>query len=107
VSFQWISWWQPAGDYRPLSYPPNAAILGWWCTGSNERNGSSICALVKADTEDAAKAAVSIDWPEAESWRFCEPRESAKLSDRFPLGDWMVQRFDDAKAQAPGGDGDA
>ena len=93
----WISWYQPTEDHRPLTYPPNASILGWWCTGTRgSDDASTMCALVSADSEEAAKQAIRKDWPEAEEWRFCEKKESLELSDRFPLSDWMEPRFRDA-----------
>lgn len=50
--------------------------------------------MVQAENEEAAKAAVLIDWPEAERWRFCDEKESpALLGNRFQLTEWMVQRF--------------
>lgn len=59
-----------------------------------------MCATVEAESEDAAREAIRRDWPEAEEWRFCEPRPDKKieLGDRFPLDDWMVERI--AKATA-------
>jgi hypothetical protein len=90
----WISWYQPTEDYRPLGYPPNAAILGWWCTGTRTSDdASTICALVRAEDEAAAQSAVIIDWPEAIDWRFCELRHDWQSSARFPLTDWMVERM--------------
>jgi hypothetical protein len=105
----WLSWHQPTGDYRPLTYPPNEAILGWWCSGytnfrrtlvkGGEETGADIavlCALVQADDEDAAKAAIVKDWPEAATaeWRFVNCHDDEWLpGDRFPLGDWMKARM--------------
>jgi hypothetical protein len=52
--------------------------------------------MVEADSEDEAKHIVHIEWPEATEWRFCEPRDTVELSDRFPITDWMVERFANA-----------
>ena len=90
--YQWISWYQPTEDYRPLSYPPNAAIMGWWCSGS-AATSSTLCALVLADDEEAAREAVRKDWPEAVEWRFCVTKEAPQLGDRFPFEDWMTARI--------------
>lgn len=90
----WISWYQPTEDERPLTFPPNEAILGWWNSGSRcSDNAHTICAVVRAETEEEAKAAVRKDWPEAEDWRFCG--ETGGLpGNRFPLGEWMTPRFE-------------
>lgn len=64
----WLSWYQPGPDYRPLTYPPNEQILGWWCTGQGGPVAGSdvdlftLCALVEAKTEAAAWKAVRKDF---------------------------------------------
>ena len=89
----WISWQQPTSDPRPLTAPPNAAVLGWWESGIGDGH-FTLCAVVEAKSEAEAKAAVRKDWPEAGDWRFCEERPASwRPSDRFPLSDWMVLRF--------------
>jgi len=93
MKFFWISWIQPTEDYRPLSYPPLPPILGWWCTGTIGME-SIICAMVKAQSKDEAEQIIKLDWPEAKDWRFCDERVAGTLSDRFPLSDWMVERFE-------------
>ena len=90
--YQWISWLQPTEDYRPLTYPPNKEILGWWCSGYTDE-AATLCALVQAEDEQAAKAEVIKEWPEAERWRFCERRETKDLGDRFKPTGWMVERL--------------
>ena len=90
----WLSWTQPTDDYRPLSDPPHPQVLGWWCSGYDAAGAPLICALVAASTEAEAKTIIGISWPEAEQWRFCEPRDASWVpSDRFPLSPWMVARF--------------
>jgi len=90
----WISWWQPGEDYRPLTFPPNNHILGWWRSGERGEGESSLCAAVSAKDEDAAKRYVLKDWPEATDWRFCNVVASDYVpGDRFPLSDWMKPRF--------------
>lgn len=89
----WISWEQPTEDYRPLTYPPNPAILGWWCSGSGE-GYFTLCAYVEAENEAAAEEAVLKDWPEIEHWRFCQGRDHYEPSDRFPVDDgWAAERL--------------
>ncbi|WP_421793534.1 hypothetical protein [Hydrocarboniphaga effusa] len=90
----WISWYQPTEDHRPLTFPPNADVLGWWCTGQRCEDGAStLVAFVKARDEASAKSAVQIDWPEATEWRFCEVRTRIKPGSRFPFEDWMRERI--------------
>jgi hypothetical protein len=89
----WISWVQPTPDDRPINYPPHRSIIGWWCTGYTEV-GSTLCAMVLADSEDNAREVVLIEWPEATAWRFCDERRDATFSDRWRISDWMVQRID-------------
>jgi len=87
----WISWYQPTEDHRPLSFPPNENILGWWCTGHSEA-GATLCAMVKALSEEEARFHVKVEWPEVEEWRFCEESDG-KVGDRFPLSEWMIPRM--------------
>lgn len=90
----WISWYQPTEDHRPLTYPPNKGVLGWWCTGMSDK-GDTLCAMVVADTAVHAEEIIRVDWPEAETWRFCDEVATTTLSDRFPLDSkWMKPRID-------------
>ena len=95
----WLSWYQAGPDYRPLTFPPNEAVLGWWCTGSGDHGGfedvSILCALVQAESEDAAWKAVLKDWPDMIDHRFIEAVGANYIitSDRFPLSDWMKPRM--------------
>lgn len=93
----WLSWWQPTGDHRPLTYPPNAGILGWWKSGErDDPYAASICALVAASTDDEAWKAVRIDWPEAIDFRFCEAVDAGwRPTDRFPISPWMIERIEE------------
>jgi hypothetical protein len=95
VARYWISWHQPGTDCRPLSYPPNRWILGWWESGTTDA-GSNLCALVEDRTEELAKASIRVDWPEADgNWRFCEAKSDDFVpGSRFPIeqGDWMHER---------------
>lgn len=90
----WLSWYQPTDDYRPLAFPPNEAILGWWCTGYECDSRPIICALVQAESLEAAWLAVRRDWPEFTK-RFQGDRASDYVirNDRFPLSDWMRERM--------------
>jgi len=92
----WLSWTERALDYRPLTYPPNAAILGWWKSGESEDGRAILCAVVESKHEKAAWAAIRKDWPGKKESRFCENRGPfySMKSDRFPLSDWMVERME-------------
>jgi len=99
MSNYWISWWQPTDDYRPLTFPPNPGVMGWWKSGEtmDEKPKSSLCAWVVAKNEDEAMEVVLKDWPEAEDWRFITPQADDwdGPGDRFPLPDWSPKRKKD------------
>lgn len=85
----WLSWYQPTEDHRPLTFPPNESILGWWCSGSGEE-GATLVALVAAPTERKAWAAVRQDWPDKGGHRFCKAVSADyRPGDRFPINGWM------------------
>ena len=94
----WLSWWHPAetGDFE-LASP-------WWVSGSPFSYDpkdelaliaeNCICAAVRAESEDDAKAKVLAAYdtpPPALEWRFCEPRPKdwSPFTDRFERADWM------------------
>ena len=90
----WVSWIQQTCDHRPLTYPPNDGILGWWCSGYDASGDAVLCAVIEAEDADAVRSVVVRDWPEASVWRCFEPRDCDwKPNDRFPLADWMRLRF--------------
>ena len=90
----WISWIQPGDDYRPLTFPPNEQILGWWCSGYDADDNATLCAVVSAANDEDAQDAVRTDWPEAEQWRFISQREEGFMpGDRFVLEPWMKERL--------------
>jgi len=90
----WMSWIVEEEDHRPLTFPPNVAVLGWWCTGYDASGSSILCGLIQAETVEAARDAVLVDWPGI-TWRFEHEKDSEYVvtSDRFPLSDWMKQRM--------------
>lgn len=92
----WLSWEQPSKDYRPMHSPPALPILGWWCSGWAPAEQAILCAVVEADSEEQAKSALAVDWPEtsAVEFRFVSRMAPDYLpGDRFPLSDWMRPRF--------------
>lgn len=93
MSLYWVSWYQPTLDFRPLSFPPNNNILGWWKTGENTSNESTLVAIVTSISSDDVREIVHIDWPEVTNWRFIEKKSTLLLNDRFPLTNWMIERI--------------
>lgn len=99
----WISWVQKTEDPRPINYPPNEAILGWWQSGYDQNDWPTLCACVDAESASAASCALIEEWPELEAeimadgfhWRFYEHNKGDdwRPGNRFPLADWMVPRF--------------
>ncbi|WP_354734543.1 hypothetical protein [Acinetobacter nosocomialis] len=109
--FYWCSWYQPdTEDYRPMTFPPNEQIIGWWCSGyAMDDNGdftvSTLCAWVKAESEEDVLKAVNKDWPEITSmdqFRFCEEQEKVVSNERFPIEpyEWMQQRVEGLKDES-------
>lgn len=84
----WIGFYTESYDYRPLTFPPNDAILGWWCTGFDSDDNAMLCALVASEAWDA----ILKDWPEAKR-RFVQKAYGTELSDRYVLQDWMKERI--------------
>ena len=95
----WCSWVCDNDDHRPVTYPPNEAILGWWCSGYDSQYNAILCALVQADSESLALSSVEQDWPEFDgNWRYIRETDTL-LTDRFPLSDWMEPRVSAARAE--------
>ena len=95
MKYYWVSWYSKEGDYRPLTYPPNKQILGWWVSGEGS-DGISLVALVAAENVHDANQALIKEWPECELnvWRFFHSlKEGEKLSNRWQLSDWMKDRI--------------
>ena len=86
----WMSWVQPTEDYRPLTFPPNEAIRGWWNTGFDNDDYATIVAVVDAPSQEEAWDEVRKDWPEA-VYRF-QHEGTYPEGDRFPLSVWMLTR---------------
>ena len=94
----WLSWPQPTADFRPLTDPPDARVMGWWCSGQDAEDRALLCALVEGRTMQEAKLGVRASWPEAPSvrcsWRIEQEREDDWTpGDRFPLSTWMRRRL--------------
>ena len=90
----WMSWICYDEDYRPLTYPPNESIKGWWCSGYDSKENVILCGLIDAKSEDAAWSAIEKDWPGIKQ-RFCESKDKKfRPGDRFPPSAWMTERME-------------
>jgi hypothetical protein len=86
----WLSWWMvPENGEFELHSP-------WWISGSRgSDDAASICAAVRAESEEAAKgivvAAHDLPPPLGIEWRFCEemPEHWTPFRDRFLRAAWM------------------
>ena len=79
-----------------MTFPPNNAIRGWWNSGLRMSDDAhTLCAVVDAEDEDAAKNAIQRDWPEAQEWRFVkEYPDLWTPGDRFPADNaWCKDRL--------------
>lgn len=100
MNIYWISWYQLTEDHRPLRFPPGKHILGWWCTGyRGSDNAATLVAAVAAQSKEQAEWMIDFDWAapvggKQIEWRFCEELDELKTSSRFPLNDWMEERYD-------------
>ena len=90
---KWVSWVQRTYDARPLTYPPNDGVIGWWCSGYDTKSWPILCALLNTDNEKDAKKIIKKDWPEWTKWRFIEDCENWEKSSRFPMSKWMKDRL--------------
>lgn len=92
----WVSWNSSEADYRPLTYPPPPAILGWWCSGEGDTY-HTLCAVVAAKSKAEAKRAIAGSWPETKGgkWRFFDEVEPDWIpGERFVKKKWMLARFE-------------
>lgn len=83
-----------------MTYPPNNAVKGWWLSGYDSEDNAVLCAVVDADSIEAAVASINLDWPESgmtanSGYRFIEKKPDLKWvpGDRFPLAGWMKDRL--------------
>lgn len=100
----WLSWWQPGPDFRPREWPLGDVMDRFWCSSERTRRRQvfgaelvveyvreySLCAVVNAVDEAAAKGVVRLLWDiEGEpEWRWCDEKRAGWLPDAdcFPLG---------------------
>lgn len=89
----WLSWEASQEEFE-LHSP-------WWVSGfayyeqdGEEIERATICAAVRAATEDEAKAKIlaAHDGPVVLEWRFCSDKgpDYDPFNGRFPRADWMA-----------------
>lgn len=89
----WLSWYhsyEDNGDFE-LHSP-------WWISGSAGAGDlETICAAVKADSEEEAKRIIQncYDTPQifdVSDWRFCDEENDdwSPFTSRFPKAPWMI-----------------
>lgn len=94
----WVSWHQLSNDHRPLTEPPGTEVAAWWCSGSDDVS-SIMWAIVHAQTESCAQAAICKNWDsngkEIGDWRFVQERKNDWLpGDRFLITkNWERERL--------------
>lgn len=80
----WLSWYEPLVGTFTMTWP-------WWITGERADGYLTICAAVRAKTEQDAKLIIS-DMVDADvEWRFCERKHRYWLpfNERFKREGWM------------------
>jgi len=101
-NLRWVSWAQHGNaehepDSRPVAWPPPPEVLAFWETGLGGGNGAdaycTVVALVRADSDHAAKAVVEAAWaPGVGEWRFNREYDGPRApGDRFPPPNWSVE----------------
>jgi hypothetical protein len=86
----WISW------YHEENFKPFELNTPWWQSGWRVHDDAgTICAAVKAESEEGAKEIIYVSYDERPieiEFRFCEerPKDFSPFSERFEKEDWMV-----------------
>lgn len=90
----WCSWVCSEEDHRPINYPPNEKVLGWWCSGEGP-DGETLCATIEGEDEESVAESIRVDWPEFDGeFRFIDEAGADYVpGNRFPLSGWMKSRF--------------
>jgi hypothetical protein len=84
----WLSWvhLKKDGPFE-LHWP-------WWVSGYTSDDDDTICAAVRADDEDAARALIHAAYdrsPMILHWRFIDPLNGSPYTRRFQKADWMPE----------------
>lgn len=105
----WLSWYEADEDFRPIEVE---GAPSWWCTGEtcDEPARFTICAVVDAESEHAAKQFIDRYWPGAlaAEWRFCELKATDWQPDsgRFPPAKAATTQAPSANDEKTGGEGE-
>lgn len=89
MSNYWVSWYCPAELYGKFElHSP------WWVSGEDAEGRYTICAAIKAGSDDGARETIYEcydDRPSSIEFRFVEERPDDWLpfNDRFPQAGWM------------------
>lgn len=90
----WLSWEQSVVShrpYRPVAWPPPMEVLAFWQRGISEED-STVIALVRAQSEDAAMAIIRSAWePGIGEWRFINPYNLATAPEGFHPPPWSIE----------------
>lgn len=96
----WVSFYFLDSDYRPIGWPPEPGILGYWDSGTRCEDGATTLVIwLEAENAEKAKELLGSDkcWPEVAQgveWRFFEERDlDWRPNDRFPLAAWSKERL--------------
>jgi hypothetical protein len=85
----WLSWYHDIDALGAFElHSP------WWVSGTRLDGADTVCAAIKAENEDAAKAAVVAAYdtpPDTLEWRFCErqPDVWSPFNTRFQRSAWI------------------
>lgn len=100
MNYFWISWYETSEDHRPINFPPNESVLGWWCSGYRcHDNAATLVAHVQSESEEKAQMVVMKDWPGDKEWRFCNLTDCKPPGDRFPPSEWSKSRYEKASKE--------
>lgn len=85
----WVSWYEPVpeGDSRPRKWPLANGVKHYWVSGETGDGAErTLCAVIDAEDEESAEAAVSQQGWSPSRWRFCDERQPDWMPDpgRFP-----------------------
>ena len=88
----WVSWYEPVDeaikDPRPRKWPLPQTVIHYWVSGwTGDMDAATLCAVVDAASEDAAKAEVMLSGWSPREWRFVEAVAPDWMppADRFPV----------------------
>lgn len=88
----WIGWNEPGDDPRPTAWPL-PPLIHYWISGEGD-GYHTLCAVVDAASEAAAKDLIDSLWYPTD-WRFCQEKaDTWRPGERFPWPDSTVKDKD-------------